>query len=198
MYKSFLVLLSSLFVFTACNPYKEVVKTLPNEILQADECKDTKDFEVDCYELISKRNSIALIRLGIIDESKKMYEDAYKKYTLAKEQKNFYANALLANLYSKGLFVKKDTKKALELLEDTSEVDPIAAYKLAIYEKSKKDYDKEDVITYLSFAGNKGLISAQNELIKIYSKIKDEKNLKYWKEKKASTKKDFVKKVYGF
>lgn len=198
--KFFAVSCLSALLFTGCGQYEKAQKILPNEISHADQCKNTnKEFEIDCYDLISYKNSIALLRVGIFDYGKGNYEDAKIKFNLAKERGNFYANALLADLYFKGRGVKQDQNMGLELLKDVDDVDPIAAYKLAFYYLSKKDYS--ETIELLTFAANNNVKKAQYELSKIYregkiTKIDMEKSKAYY-EAYEKNQNGFINKIYG-
>ncbi len=188
------------FLFTACNKYKESQKILPTEISHANQCiSDDKDYEMNCYDLISYKNSIALIRLGIRSYSQGEYKKAFMLYNQAKQKGNFYANALLSELYLKGRGVAKNKKKALELLEDTKDVDPIAAYKISYYYISKKRYKK--AVELLEFAAKNEVKPAQTELSKIYAngaytQANMEKSI-FWMDKYDKNETGFMYKIYG-
>lgn len=194
-----LTTITSLFL-VSCSNHEAALKTLPNEITQANECKSTnKEFEADCYDLISYKNSIAMLRSGVNAYTKGNYEEAYQKYTIAQEKGNFYANSLLADLYNKGNGVIKNQKKALELLEDVSSVDGIAAYKLSFYYINKKDYD--EALELLTFAANKNVKKAQYELSKIYRDgtiTKDDATkARFWYEKYEDKETSLIRRIYG-
>ncbi len=187
-------------LFVACANHEKALKVLPNEIAQADQCKtENKEFEVDCYDLISYKNSIALMRSGIQSYIKGNHQEAFGKYSLAKERENFYANALLADMYNKGIFVKKNQKLALELLEEVEKVDPIAAYKLSFQYRNKKEFKK--AIKLLNFAAKNNVKKAQLELSDIYKSDKfisnDKKLSDFWKEEYKKEDKNFLNKIYG-
>lgn len=190
----------SSLLLTGCNKYEQSLKVLPNEIAQANECKNTnKEFEVDCYDLISYKNSIALLRLGIKAYSKGNYDEALKRYSLAQARGNFYANALLSDLYFKGRGVKQNQKKGIELLKDVDNVDPIAAYKLAFYYLNKKDY--REAIKLLTFASDNNVKDAQLKLSKIYAdgnytKINTEKSKALYKQYEDKSN-SMIAKIYG-
>ena len=191
--------ITSLFL-VSCSNHEAALKTLPNEITQANECKSTnKEFEADCYDLISYKNSIAMLRSGVNAYTKGNYKEAYQKYTIAQEKGNFYANSLLADLYNKGNGVIKNQKKALELLEDVSSVDGIAAYKLSFYYINKKDYD--EALELLTFAANKNVKKAQYELSKIYRDgtiTKDDATkARFWYEKYEDKETSLIRRIYG-
>jgi TPR repeat protein len=103
-------------------------------------------------------------------------------------------------LYNKGNGVTKNQKKALELLQDVEDVDPIAAYKLSFYYVNKKDYDK--AIQLLTFAATHHIKKAQYELSKIYRdglySRDDPKQAKYWYEQYENKENDLIAKIYGF
>ena len=187
-------------LFTGCNQYEKSLKILPNEIAQANECISTnKEYERDCYDLISYKNSIALLRLGIKAYADDKYTEAFNLYTLAQQRGNFYANALLSELYFKGKGVKQNQKMGLKLLKDVDAVDPIAAYKLSFYYLNKKEYS--DVVELLEFAAKNNVKDAQKALAKIYAEGKITKaNTKRSDElKKAYEDKsnNFITKIYG-
>jgi len=187
-------------VFTGCNQYEKSLKILPNEIAQANECISTnKEYEKDCYDLISYKNSIALLRLGIKEYGQGKYTDAYQLYTLAKQRGNFYANALLSELYFKGRGVKQNQEMGLKLLEDVEDVDPIAAYKLAFYYLSKKE--NADALELLEYAAKNNVKDAQLKLSKIYAegkitKANPEKSKALQKAYEDKTN-SFISKIYG-
>lgn len=187
-------------LFVGCVNYEKALKVLPNEIAQADECKTSnKEFEADCYDLISYKNSIALIRSGIQAYIIGNHQEAFIKYSLAKKRGNFYANALLADMYNQGVFVKKNQKLALELLEDVEKVDPIAAYKLSFQYRNKEEFNK--ALKLLSFAAKNNVKKAQEELSNIYKNDKfiplDKKLSDFWKEEFNKENNSFMNKIYG-
>ena len=190
----------SSLLFIGCSNYEAALKTIPNEIAQANECISTnKEFEEDCYDLISYKNSIAMLRSGVIAYARGNYEEAFQKYSLAQKKGNFYANSLLADLYNKGNGVPKNQKKALELLKDVDDVDGIAAYKLSFYYINKKDYKK--ALELLTFAANKNVKKAQYELSKIYrdgTLAKDDPaKAKSWYEKYENKSNSLIRRIYG-
>jgi len=188
------------FLLSGCTNHKEALKVLPNELAIADDCKNTnKQFEMDCYDLISYKNSFAQLRLGIAAQTNQNYQEAFHRYTLAQQKGNFYANALLADLYNKSDLVKDKESKVLDLLKDVDEVDPIAAYKLSYYYMGKKDYDK--AIKLLEFAAINNVKKAQYDLYKIYSegaitKMDTDKSKQWFKEYENKTN-SFIRKIYG-
>jgi len=197
----FLLLTSiSFLLLVGCANHDAALKTMPNEIAQANECISTnKEFESDCYDLISYKNSIAMLRSGVNAYSKGNYKEAFHRYTVAQQKGNFYANSLLADLYNKGNGVNKNQEKALELLEDVSSVDGIAAYKLSFYYVNKKDYD--EALELLEFAANNNVKKAQYELSKIYRDgtiTKDNpQKAKFWYERYEDKSDSLIRKIYG-
>jgi|GEM_PF-1067428 len=190
----------SSLLFIGCGQNEAALKILPNEIAQANQCISTnKEFEADCYDLISYKNSIAMLRSGVNAYTKGNYKEAFQKYSIAQKKGNFYANSLLADLYNKGNGVAKNQKKALELLEEVNDVDGIAAYKLSFYYINKKDY--EEALELLIFAGNKNVKKAQYELSKIYRDgiitIDDPDKSKLWYEKYENKSNSLIRKIYG-
>ncbi len=200
MYK---ILISSSFIallFMGCSNYKEAKQTITNEINQANTCINTKNEELenDCYDLISYKNSIALLRLGKKAYYKGNYTEALQRYKLAQIRKNFYANALLSQLYMKGYGVKQNQDKALELLEDVKDVDPIAAYKLSLYYIKQENYKK--AVDLLEYASKNHLKEAQYKLLQLYKNKSLETNPKKVKDlllKYKDKSKDFKKYLYG-
>ena len=198
--KLLVITIFSSILISGCSNYEAALKTIPNEIAQANECKsENKGFESDCYDLISYKNSIAMLRLGVIAYSKGNYKEAYQKYSFAKQRGNFYANALLSDLYNKGNGASKNQEKALTLLKDVDNVDGIAAYKLSFYYLNKKDYT--EAIKLLTFAANNNVKKAQYELSKSYKEgVIIKKNLRkanFWFEQYEDKSNSLMKKIYG-
>jgi TPR repeat protein len=190
----------SSLLFIGCGKNEAALKILPNEIGQANQCiSANKEFEADCYDLISYKNSIAMLRSGVNAYTKGNYKEAFQKYSIAQKKGNFYANSLLADLYNKGNGVDKNQKKALELLEDVEDVDGIAAYKLSFYYINKKDY--EEALELLIFAANANVKKAQYELSKIYRDgtitNDDPAKSKFWYEKYEDKSNSLIRKIYG-
>ncbi len=188
------------FLFSGCGKYQEALKVLPNELAVADECVNkNKVLEKNCYDLIAYKNSFAQLRLGVLAQLKGEYKEAFQRYSIAKKSGNFYSNALLSDLYNKGLGVKKDKEKVLDLLNDSSSVDPMAAYKLGSYYIGKRNYDKG--LKLLTFAAKGNLKKAQYALYKIYSegkitKINEELSKKWFLEYQNKSNR-FINKIYG-
>ncbi len=197
---SFCALGLSLFLFSGCSSHDEAMKTLPNELAIADGCRNSnKQFEMDCYDLISYKNSFAQIRLGLAAQLKGNYPEAISRYNMAKQKGNFYVNSLFADLYNNGYGVEKNEDKVVDLLKDVQEVDPIAAYKLAFYYLAKEDNKK--AIKLLTFAAENDVKKAQYELGIIYANGEitdsDLEKSTYWKEKFEDNSANFINKIYG-
>ena len=193
------LLILSTLIFSGCGENK-ALKIIPNEIKQADSCKDSnKQIELDCYDLISYKNSVALLRLGINDYTKRNYKEAFQKISFSKTKGNFYANALLSNMYQTGRGVAKDDKKSLELLEEVAEFEPIAAYNLSFYYLDQKDYER--ALELLEFSAKNNVKKAQLKLSKIYSDNKivkvDDKKSNHWKDSYKASTINKLHEVYG-
>ena len=190
----------SSLLFIGCSNHEAALKTIPNEVTQANECiSNNKEFEADCYDLISYKNSIAMLRSGVIAYSKGSYQEAFQKYSIAQKRGNFYANSLLADLYNKGNGIPKNQEKALDLLKDVDNVDGIAAYKLSFYYINKKDHN--EALKLLTFAANNNVKKAQYELFKIYREgtiIKSNpEKANFWYEKYENENENLIRKIYG-
>jgi uncharacterized protein len=165
---SFTAITLSIFLLNGCADHSEALKVLPNELAIADQCKNQNtNYEMDCYDLISYKNSFAQLRLGLNAQLNQNYPEAIHRYMLAKEKGNFYVNSLLAELYNNGLGVERNADTVIKLLEEVKDVDPIAAYKLSYNYLAKEDYKK--AIKLLTYAAENNVKPAQSELSKIYS-----------------------------
>ena len=190
----------SIFLLSACSNHSEAMKVLPDELAIADECKNTnKKFEMDCYDLISYKNSFAQLRLGLNAQLRGNYEEAFQRYLITKQNGNFYVNSLLAELYNNGLGVEKNQETVIKLLEETKNVDPIAAYKLAFHYLAKEDY--KDAIKLFTYAAQNNVKEAQYELSRIYSNAEvTETSLEksvYWNDLYEDKSDNFIKRIYG-
>lgn len=197
---SFTAITFSIFLLTACSNHSEAIKFLPNELSIADDCKNTnKKFEMDCYDLISYKNSFAQLRLGLKAQKNGNYEEAFQRYLLAKGKGNFYVNSLLAELYNNGLGVERSQETVIKLLEEVKDVDPIAAYKLAFHYLSKGN--NKEAIKLLTYAAQNNVKVAQYELSRLYSNPDiTETNLEksiYWNDLYQDKSGDFLNKIYG-
>lgn len=197
---SFITITLSLFLLSACSNHDQAMKVLPDELAIADECINTnKKFEMDCYDLISYKNSFAQLRLGLNAQLRGNYEEAFQRYLISKQKGNFYVNSLLAELYNNGLGVEKNQDTVIKLLEETKNVDPIAAYKLAFHYLSKEEY--KTAIKLFTFAGQNNVKEAQYELSRIYSnaditETSLEKSV-FWSDLYEDDSNNFIKKIYG-
>lgn len=197
---SFTAITLSIFLLSACSSHSEAIKILPNELSIADDCKNTnKKFEMDCYDLISYKNSFAQLRLGLNAQLTGNYEEAFQRYLIAKQKGNFYVNSLLAELYNNGLGVERNQETVIKLLEEVKDVDPIAAYKLAFDYLSKGN--NKEAIRLLTYAAQNNVKAAQYELSRLYSNPDiTETNLEksiYWNDLYQDKSGDFLNKIYG-
>lgn len=183
-----------------CTGYESSMKTLPNDLAIADQCRNSNmQFEMDCYDLISYKNSFAQLRLGLYAQYKGNFQEALQRYNVAKEKGNFYANSLIADLYNNGFGVNKDEDKMIDLLEDVKNVDPVAAFKLSFYYLSK---DKvKDALELLTYAAENGVKDAQNQLAILYSNGQyiepDLEKSSYWNTQHEEGTENFINKIYG-
>ncbi|WP_198305907.1 tetratricopeptide repeat protein [Arcobacter vandammei] len=194
-----LTLAFMLLFLGACSNTK-IIEAVGNEQEVANECRNQNfNVELDCYDLIAHKNSFAQLRLGINAKYNGNFVEAINRYEIAKKQKNFYANALIADLYINGFGVEMDENKAISLLKDTRKLDPIAAYKLSQF--YLRDGDISDAIELLEFAGENGVKDAQNQLQILYSNSQyidpDFEKTTYWQSKFNENNKDFIKEIYG-
>ncbi|MBU0925709.1 SEL1-like repeat protein [bacterium] len=165
---------------------------------------ESLDSKLTCYKkLLKTNNSYAQLRMGTYHADRKEYKDAIKYLNLSKENDNLYSNLALAFLYYKGDGVEKNIDKSFELLEESSHVDPNAAYQLARFYlqgiNTKVDHQKG--VELVEFAAQKGVITAQKMLVNInkqglFSQPKDQKKVDYWEAKIKENKEDLTFKVY--
>lgn len=204
MYKLLVLFLISIFFTSCAKDYTASKKVLPTLLNTANECKNegNKDFEYDCYDLISYKNSVALIRLAVINYKKGNNIEALKQLQIAQAQENFYANSIISDILKVSAKTPEENKKVITLLEDTKHVDPIAAYKLYFYYKAK-DKNKE-AFKLLEFAAKNGVNEALYELSKLYANDKDNKLVQndlalslFWLKEAQNSKKDLVYEIYG-
>ncbi|MDZ7817368.1 MAG: sel1 repeat family protein [Aliarcobacter sp.] len=197
---SFITITLSIFLLNGCADHSQALKVLPNELSIADGCKNpNKKFEMDCYDLISYKNTFAQLRLGLNAQLQGNYEEAFQRYLVAKQRGNFYVNSLLAELYNNGLGVQRNQDTVIKLLEEVKDVDPIAAYKLSFHYLAKEDNKK--ALKLLNYAAQNNVKEAQYELSRMYSNtdITDtdlEKSV-YWSELYEDKSSNFIKKIYG-
>lgn len=165
--------------------------------------KKNKEKAVEMFEkAISLGNIYAYNNLGNVCEKDKNYEKAIELYTISADNGDSWANNQLGEFYRKGIYVKKDLKKAFDYYEksiDTTQFTmcPWAFYNLAKYFYStgcleigvKKDLNK--AVELLQYIENK-LPESIVELINVYQELyKNTSNqfyldkLNYYKNKKA-------------
>jgi hypothetical protein len=189
-----------MYTLTGCSSNNDFLKISSNELSIADECRNSnRNFEMDCYDLISYKNSFALLRLALNDRQKGNVMEAIRKLELVQKKGNFYANAPLAEIYKSGYGIAKNDDKAIDLLEDVEDVDPIAAYKLYFYYMDKTK--TKAAIELLNFAAKNNVKPAQKELSELYLNgeyiERDIDKSDYWLEQFQDTSTSFTKKIYG-
>jgi len=192
------ILVNIIFFLTACSINQEA-NILQSELEVANGCKNMDiNFEMDCYDLISYKNSFAQLRLGIYAQNRGLIKEAFNRYISTKKAGNFYANALLYEFYLNGIGVKMDKQKARNLLEEVQGIDPIATYKLSFFILEE---DIQKAIKLLEYSSKNGVKAAQKNLATIFSNnIYIEEDLGksiYYKNLFDDKKEDFSKKIYG-
>ena len=196
----------SIFLFTACSLKMPEISmpsfSMPSFLSFSDDkdaialekaniCQKIEDMDnkLFCYKKIVNENSYAQLRMGTYSVEKKEYKKALEYLNQSIENKNPYANLALAFLYYKGDIVEKNIDKAFELLNDSSHIDPTAAYQLSRFYlqgiNTKVDTDKG--IELLEFAASKNVLAAQKMLVNIYkdglfSQEKNPKKVKEWED----------------
>ncbi len=191
----------SIFLFTACS-LKMPDFSMPSFLSFSDDkdavalekanvCQkiDDMDNKLFCYKKILSENSYAQLRMGTYSVEKKDYKKAVEYFNQSINNKNPYANLALAFLYYKGDGVEKDLNKSFELLKDSSNVDPNAAYQLSRFylQGINTPVDNKKGVELIEFAASKNLLGAQKMLIKIYTEglfgqEKDMKKVKQWQD----------------
>lgn len=197
---SFALITLSLLGLNGCANNNEFLKTSSNELSIADDCRNTnKHFEMDCYDLISYKNSYAQLRLGLNAQLRGDFEEAIQRLNISKQKGNFYANAPLSDIYKSGYGVAINDELAMKLLEETKDIDPIAAYKLYFFYIDRNKV--EDAFKLLNFAASNGVKSAQQELSKIYKSgeyiERSTDKSEYWDEQYQDKTDSFTNKIYG-
>lgn len=197
---SFALIALSLFALTGCSKNDEFLKTSQNELLIADNCRNSnRNFEMDCYDLISYKNSFAQLRLGLNAQLKGNFEEAVQRLNIAKQKGNIYANAPLSELYKNGFAVPANDKQATKLLEEVKDIEPIAAFKLSFYYLDKGEVD--DAIELLTYAAKNNVKAAQLELSKLYKNgefiQRDLDMSDAWNEEYEQNATSFTNKIYG-
>ncbi len=191
----------SIFLFTACS-LKMPDFSMPSFLSFSDDkdavalekanvCQkiDDMDNKLFCYKKILNENSYAQLRMGTYSVEKKDYKKAVEYFNQSINNKNPYANLALAFLYYKGNGVEKDLNKSFELLKDSSNADPNAAYQLSRFylQGINTPVDNKKGVELIEFAASKNLLGAQKMLIKIYTEglfgqEKDMKKVKQWQD----------------
>lgn len=197
---SFALITLCLFALNGCSQHDEFLKVSQNELSIADDCRNpNKNFEMDCYDLISYKNSFAQLRLALNAQLRGNFEEAIQRLNISKQKGNFYANAPLADIYKNGFGVAINDEMAIKLLEETKEIDPVASYKLYYYYLDKNKI--EDALELLNFAAKNDVKAAQLELSKLYlngeyiQRNTDESS--YWEEQYQDKTNSFTNKIYG-
>lgn len=214
MLKKYIIPFLTIFIFSACSlkmPTFELPSFLSfkedySKILtEANVCQvlESDNDKLSCYKKIETKNSFAQIRLGTYYADKKDYSSALKYLNQAKNNKNIYANLPLAFLYYKGEGVSKDISKSFELLEDSSSIDPIAAYQLSRFylQGINTKINNTKGIELLEYAASQNVIAAQEMLINVYKnglfeQPKDQKKVDLWMKKMDETQEDLNHKIY--
>ena len=166
---------------------------------EADICQKIENDEpkLTCYKNIEEKNSFAQIRLGTYYADKKDFSQALKYLNKAKQNGNVYANLPLAFLYYKGEGVQKDIEKSFDLLEESSNIDPVAAFQLSRFylQGINTKVDNEKGVKLLEFAASKNISSAQDIIINmhkngLFGQPKDQKKVEYWENRRNENKED--------
>ncbi len=193
------------FLFTGCSFKYPFIDFGEDEIKVADNCRKISDFDkkLSCYEKISENNSFAQLRLGVYYADKKDYKNAVKYLESSIDNDNKYANLALAFLYFQGKGVEKNYELAFELLEDSADEDPNAAYQLSRF-YLKGIYipiNTDEGVDLLTFAAEKNMAQAKKKLFDIYNKglygiSRDKEKASYWKSKLDENIKDTTYEIY--
>ena len=219
MIRKILLPTAVLFMFTACS-MKMPTFSMPSfsmpsffdsedkdllSLKEANLCQEIEslDSKLTSYKKIVDKNSYAQLRMGTYYADKKEYKDAVKYLEQAKSNDNIYANLALAFLYYKGDGVKKDIDKSFELLKESSNIDPNAAYQLARFylQGINTKIDNQKGVELINFAASKGVSTAQKMLINIhregsFEQPRDQKKVEYWENIVKQNKEDTTFKVY--
>ncbi|QKF60212.1 tetratricopeptide repeat protein [Aliarcobacter lanthieri] len=213
MLKNIIISISTIFLLTACSFKMPEFLTFGSsinyeeELTEANLCQvmENESNKLYCYKNIENKNSFAKIRLGTYHADKKEYQEALKYLNEAKENKNLFANLPISFIYYKGEGVRKDINKSFELLKESSNIDPVAAFQLSRFylQGINTKIDNEKGIELLNFAAQKGVFQAQEMLASIYKQgmfeqPKDQVKYEYWLNKVKSNKEDLNHKIYIF
>lgn len=206
MIKRVIFLAVAIFLFSGCSFKMPSFLTFGSsndgnkQILEeANKCQnfESENNKLHCYKRVETSNSFAQLRLGTYYADKKDYKKALYYLNKAKEGDNIYANLPLSSIYYKGEGVEKDLDKSFELLKETSNLDPVAAHQLSKFYlqgiNTRVDYEKG--VELLEFAGEKGVLQAQEMLANIYKnglfkQPKDQVKFEYWLKKTKENKED--------
>lgn len=213
MFKNILLITFSLFFFTACafkmpnfSSFSSSKKDDLGKFLEeANECQkiDEDEKKLSCYKNIEDKNSFAQIRLGTYNADKRDFTTALKYLNKAKQSGNLYANLPLAFLYYKGEGVSKDVPKSFELLQESADTDPVAAFQLARFylQGINTKVDNEKGVELLEFAASQGVLEAQKMLVNTYKnglfkQPRDQVKVDFWQKKIKENKEDINRKIY--
>ncbi len=176
MVKKILLTTSVALLFSACATNQtDSAKTQDKfsiEQQEANKCQVIKEMKskVGCYNKILETNSFAQLRVGSFLLAQKKYGQAYGYLVKSYKNKNLFSNLPLAAMYFNGLGVKKDTKAAVGLLQQSAKVDPKAAFQLGkLYLNGSDEEQIKQGINLLRLAASKGHKFAQRELVNIYA-----------------------------
>jgi TPR repeat protein len=198
MLKKLLIPILSITLFSACSlktpeflNFSKSNNDINTDLEKANTRQKIEDLDnkLFCYRKIVNENSFAQLRMGTYSVEKKEYKKAIEYLNQSISNKNAYANLPLAFMYYKGEGVEKDLDKSFKLLNDSSNIDPNAAYQLSRFYlqgiNTKVNVDKG--IDLLEFAASKNMLAAQKMLVNIYkdglfSQDKNAKKVKQWED----------------
>lgn len=209
MIKNLLLCATLAFFFSACSfkmPFDiPFISSKKDTLKEANICQsiELKEKKIECYEDILDENSYAQLRMGIYYADKREFKKAFDLLNLANKNNNLYSNLALAFLYYKGDGVEQNLEKSFELLNQSKDIDPNAAYQLSRFyiQGINVDMDIDKALELLKFAANKDMKIAQEKLVHIYKNglyglQKDDVNVKYWEDKIKENKKDLSFNIY--
>ena len=180
MLRKLIIPILSITLFSACSlkmpeflKFNKSNNDINMDLEKANDCQKIEDLDnkLFCYRKIVNENSFAQLRMGTYSVEKKEYKKAIEYLNQSINNKNAYANLPLAFMYYKGEGVEKDLDKSFKLLNDSSNIDPNAAYQLSRFylQGINTRVDSKKGVELLEFAASKNLLTAQQMLIKIYS-----------------------------
>ena len=198
MLKKLIIPILSISLFSACSlkmpeflNFSKSTNDINMDLEKANDCQKIEDLDnkLFCYRKIVNENSFAQLRMGTYSVEKKDYKKAIEYLNQSISNKNAYANLPLAFMYYKGEGVEKDLDKSFKLLNDSSNIDPNAAYQLSRFylQGINTKIDVSKGISLLEFAASKNLLAAQQMLVNIYSNglfsvEKDSKKVKIYED----------------